>query len=98
MVTEVRNIGAMIDVQGLGIKGPSSGSALRTTTIGSCRSAAGWCACAATTPGDTMQVQIDEVDLHKKEADFRIVKTKQSKGKRSKTQRKTKRNFPPKYK
>mgnify|MGYP003316167498 FL=1 len=47
-------------------------------------------------PGDTMQVQIDEVDLHKKEADFRIVKPKQSKGKKkAKTQRETKRNFPP---
>ena len=41
-----------------------------------------------------MQVQIDEVDLHKRRRTFRIVKTKQSKGKKkAKTQRKTKRNF-----
>ena len=45
-------------------------------------------------PGDTMRVQIEEVDLHKKEADFRIVKPKQAKGKKqAKARRKTKRNF-----
>ena len=102
MVTEVRNIGAMIDVVGLGIKGLVKRFSMaedhyrfvpeRGRLVGRLRG-------NEIAPGDTLQVQIDEVDLHKKEADFRIVKTKQSKGKKkAKTQRKTKRNFSPRNK
>ena len=99
MVTEVRNIGAMIDVVGLGIKGLVKRFSMaddhyrfvpeRGRLVGRLRG-------NEIAPGDTLQVQIDEVDLHKKEADFRIVKPKQAKGKKkAKAQRKTKRNFSP---
>ena len=102
MVTEVRNIGAMIDVVGLGIKGLVKRFSMtddhyqfvpeRGRLVGRLR-------CNEIAPGDTMKVQIDEVDLHKKEADFRVVKSKPTKRKgaagKGKAKRKTKRTFSP---
>ena len=97
LVTEVRNIGAMIDIVELGIKGLVKRFSMtddhyryssdQGRLVGRLRG-------NEISPGLMMKVQIDEVDLRKKQADFIVVKGNTSKGK-SKVRRNHRKSFSP---
>ncbi len=93
MVTEVRNIGAMVDITELGLKGLVKRLSLsddryrfvpeRGRLVGRLRG-------NEIAPGDQLRVQVESIDLQKKQADFRVLKTRPAKGKKkSRPARKT---------
>jgi ribonuclease R len=85
MVTDVRNIGAMVDITELGLKGLVKRFSMsddhyrfvpeRGRLVGRQRG-------NEIAPGDQLKVQIEAVDIQKKQADFRVIKTKAAKGKK----------------
>ena len=85
MVTDVRNIGAMVDITELGLKGLVKRFSMsddhyrfvpeRGRLVGRQRG-------NEIAPGDQLKVQIEAVDIQKKQADFRVIKTKAAKGNR----------------
>jgi|TARA_B100000678_G_scaffold263906_1_gene247038 ribonuclease R len=85
MVTEVRSIGAMVDITELGLKGLVKRLSLsddhyrfvpeRGRLVGRLRG-------NEIVPGDQLKVQVEGIDLQKKQADFRVIKTKSAKGKK----------------
>ena len=85
MVTEVRNIGAMVDISELGLKGLVKKLAFsddhyrfvaeRGRLVGRLRG-------NEIAPGDSLNVQIDGVNLLKKQADFRVIPVKSLKSKK----------------
>jgi ribonuclease R len=87
MVTDVRNIGAMVDITELGLKGLVKRLSMsddhyrfvpeRGRLVGRLRG-------NEITPGDQLKVQVEGIDLQKKQADFRVIKTKAAKGKKLK--------------
>ena len=89
LVTEVRSIGAMIDIAELGMKGLVKRLSMsddhyhyaseRGRLVGRLNG-------NEISPGYLMQVQIERVDLHKKQADFRVISSKFSKSKTKKRQ------------
>ena len=92
-VTEVRNIGAMVDITELGLKGLVKRLSLsddryrfvpeRGRLVGRLRG-------NEIAPGDQLRVQVESIDLQKKQADFRVLKTRPAKGKKkSRPARKT---------
>ena len=92
-VTEVRNIGAMVDITELGLKGLVKLLSLsddryrfvpeRGRLVGRLRG-------NEIAPGDQLRVQVESIDLQKKQADFRVLKTRPAKGKKkSRPARKT---------
>ena len=88
MVTDVRNIGAMVDITELGLKGLVKRFSLsddhyrfvpeRGRLVGRQRG-------NEVAPGDQLKVQIEAVDIQKKQADFRVIKTKGTKRKKKPT-------------
>jgi len=88
MVTEVRSIGAMVDITELGLKGLVKRLSLsddhyrfvpeRGRLVGRLRG-------NEIAPGDQLKVQVEGIDLQKKQADFRVIKTKSTKGKKKKS-------------
>jgi ribonuclease R len=85
MVTDVRHIGAMVDITELGLKGLVKRFSMsddhyrfvpeRGRLVGRQRG-------NEIAPGDQLKVQIEAVDIQKKQADFRVIKTKVPKGKK----------------
>jgi len=85
MVTEVRNIGAMVDITELGLKALVKRLSLsgdhyrfvpeRGRLVGRLHG-------NEIAPGDQLKVQIEDIDLQKKQADFRLVRSKTAKGKK----------------
>ena len=85
MVTDVRHIGAMVDITELGLKALVKRFSMsddhyrfvpeRGRLVGRQRG-------NEIAPGDQLKVQIEAVDIQKKQADFRVIKTKAAKGKR----------------
>ncbi|HIL73444.1 MAG TPA: S1 RNA-binding domain-containing protein, partial [Verrucomicrobia bacterium] len=90
MVTDVRHIGAMVDITELGLKGLVKRFSMsddhyrfvpeRGRLIGRQRG-------NEIAPGDQLKVQIEAVDIQKKQADFRVITTKAVKGKKKNTSR-----------
>ena len=90
MVTDVRHIGAMVDITELGLKGLVKRFSMsddhyrfvpeRGRLIGRQRG-------NEIAPGDQLKVQIEAVDIQKKQADFRVITTKAAKGKKKNTSR-----------
>ncbi len=85
MVTDVRYIGAMVDIIELGLKGLVKRFSIsddhyrfvpeRGRLVGRLRG-------NEIAPGDQLKVQIEAVDLLKKQADFRVIKLQAAKGKK----------------
>jgi ribonuclease R len=93
MVTDVRHIGAMVDITELGLKGLVKRFSMsddhyrfvpeRGRLVGRQRG-------NEIAPGDQLKVQIEAVDIQKKQADFRVIKTSAAKGKKKSTSRSSK--------
>jgi len=84
LVTEVRNIGAMVDIVELGIKGLVKRFSMTDDHyryVPERGRLVGRLSGNEISPGYLMKVQVDEVDLHKKQADFRVIKGKTTKAK-----------------
>ena len=90
MVTDVRHIGAMVDITELGLKGLVKRFSMsddhyrfvpeRGRLVGRQRG-------NEIAPGDQLKVQIEAVEIQKKQADFRVITTKAVKGKKKNTSR-----------
>ena len=102
MVTEVRSMGAMVDITELGLKGLVKRLSLsddhyrfvpeRGRLVGRQRG-------NEIAPGDQLKVQVEGIDLHKKQADFCVVKTRPPRDKKkSKSAQKTRPEKSPKRK
>ena len=82
LVTEVRSIGAMIDIVELGLKGLVKRLSMTDDHyryVPERGKLVGRLSGNEISPGYLMKVRVVEVDLHKKQADFRVIKDKTSK-------------------